>query len=91
MWDPPLSHVRDSRHEPRHRRHQCVCPANASPHSRDGIPHRIQLVTHRRRDSMYTPQTVAEADFFVNCPKFTAHPWTTVTFSLKSLDDSELR
>jgi hypothetical protein len=27
---------------------------------------------------------VAEADFFVNCPKFKAHPWTTVTFSLKN-------
>ncbi len=38
----------------------------------------------RLRDCLYTPQTVAEADFFVNCPKFKAHPWTTVTFSLKS-------
>lgn len=38
----------------------------------------------RLRDSLYTPQVVAEADFFVNCPKFKAHPWTTVTFSLKS-------
>lgn len=38
----------------------------------------------RLRDSMFTPQTVAEADFFVNCPKFKAHPWTTVTFSLKN-------
>ena len=38
----------------------------------------------RLRDSFYTPQTVAETDFFVNCPKFKAHPWTTVTFSLKA-------
>ena len=38
----------------------------------------------RLRDSLFTPQAVAEADFFVNCPKFKAHPWTTVTFSLKS-------
>ncbi|MFT5430262.1 MAG: hypothetical protein ACI9OJ_000935 [Myxococcota bacterium] len=27
---------------------------------------------------------MARADFFVNCPKFKAHPWTTVTFSLKN-------
>jgi P4 family phage/plasmid primase-like protien len=27
---------------------------------------------------------VARADFFVNCPKFKAHPWTTVTFSIKA-------
>jgi uncharacterized protein (DUF362 family) len=38
----------------------------------------------RLRDSLFTPKTVAEADFFVNCPKFKAHPWTTVTFSLKN-------
>lgn len=38
----------------------------------------------RLRDSLYTPEPVARADFFVNCPKFKAHPWTTVTFSLKS-------
>ena len=38
----------------------------------------------RLRDSFYTPEPVAKADFFVNCPKFKAHPWTTVTFSLKS-------
>lgn len=38
----------------------------------------------RLRDSIFTPKPVAEADFFVNCPKFKAHPWTTVTFSLKS-------
>lgn len=38
----------------------------------------------RLRDSLYTPRPVAAADFFVNCPKFKAHPWTTVTFSLKA-------
>lgn len=38
----------------------------------------------RLRDSTFTPAPVAQADFFVNCPKFKAHPWTTVTFSLKS-------
>lgn len=45
----------------------------------------IQL-THpgRLRDEIFTPAPVAAADFFVNCPKFKAHPWTTVTFSLKN-------
>lgn len=38
----------------------------------------------RLRDSFYTPEPVALADFFVNCPKFKAHPWTTVTFSMKN-------
>lgn len=38
----------------------------------------------RLRDSFFTPEPVAKADFFVNCPKFKAHPWTTVTFSLKA-------
>lgn len=38
----------------------------------------------RLRDSLFTPEPVARADFFVNCPKFKAHPWTTVTFSLKN-------
>ncbi len=38
----------------------------------------------RLRDYVYTPEPVARADFFVNCPKFKAHPWTTVTFSLKN-------
>ncbi len=45
----------------------------------------IQL-THpqRLRDYIYTPKPVAQADFFVNCPKFKAHPWTTVTFGAKN-------
>jgi uncharacterized protein (DUF362 family) len=38
----------------------------------------------RLRDSLFTPEPVAKADFFVNCPKFKAHPWTTVTFSMKN-------
>lgn len=38
----------------------------------------------RLRDFTFTPEPIAKADFFVNCPKFKAHPWTTVTFSLKS-------
>ncbi len=38
----------------------------------------------RLRDYIFTPKTVADADFFVNLPKFKAHPWTTVTFSMKN-------
>src|SRR5262249_24736384 len=38
----------------------------------------------RLRDSLFTPEPIARADFFVNCPKFKAHPWTTVTFSCKA-------
>ena len=38
----------------------------------------------RLRERLFTPEPIARADFFVNCPKFKAHPWTTVTFSLKN-------
>lgn len=38
----------------------------------------------RLRDAFFTPEPIAKADFFVNCPKFKAHPWTTVTFSMKN-------
>ena len=38
----------------------------------------------RLRDYLFTPEPVAKADFFVNCPKFKSHPWTTVTFSIKA-------
>ncbi len=38
----------------------------------------------RLRDYVFTPEPVARTDFFVNLPKFKAHPWTTVTFSLKN-------
>lgn len=43
-------------------------------------------LTHpqRLRDYVFTPAPVAQADFFVNCPKFKSHPWTTVTFSMKN-------
>ncbi|GAC1352498.1 MAG: hypothetical protein NVS3B20_07440 [Polyangiales bacterium] len=43
-------------------------------------------LTHegRLRDYVFTPEPVALADFFVNCPKFKSHPWTTVTFSMKN-------
>ncbi len=45
----------------------------------------IRLAHKRRlRDYVFTPEPVAKADFFVNMPKFKAHPWTTVTFSLKN-------
>jgi uncharacterized protein (DUF362 family) len=38
----------------------------------------------RLRDYVFTPEPVAKADFFVNMPKFKAHPWTTVTFGMKN-------
>lgn len=38
----------------------------------------------RLRDSIFVAEPIVRADFFVNCPKFKAHPWTTVTFSLKN-------
>jgi len=38
----------------------------------------------RLRDYIFTPEPVARADFFVNCPKFKSHPWTTVTFAMKN-------
>jgi uncharacterized protein (DUF362 family) len=43
-------------------------------------------LTHkeRLRDYVFTPEPVANADFFINCPKFKSHPWTTVTFSMKN-------
>ena len=43
-------------------------------------------LTHpdRLRNFIYAPAPVAKADFFVNCPKFKAHPWTTVTFGNKA-------
>jgi uncharacterized protein (DUF362 family) len=43
-------------------------------------------LTHpgRLRDYLFTPEPVAKADTFINCPKFKSHPWTTVTFSMKN-------
>ena len=55
-------------------------------HHFDEVPQVPVALTHagRLRDMLYTPEPVAKADFFVNCPKFKAHPWTTVTFSMKN-------
>jgi len=52
----------------------------------DEVPQVEIRYTHpeRLRDYVFTPEPVAKADFFVNCPKFKAHPWTTVTFSMKN-------
>lgn len=52
----------------------------------DEVPQVERPMSHegRLRDAHFTPEPVARADFFVNCPKFKAHPWTTVTFSLKN-------
>ncbi|MFO7695132.1 MAG: DUF362 domain-containing protein, partial [Vicinamibacterales bacterium] len=38
----------------------------------------------RLRDYVFVPESVAASDFLVNCPKFKAHPWTTVSFSMKN-------
>ncbi len=38
----------------------------------------------RLRDLIYIPETLKTVDFFVNLPKFKAHPWTTVTFGAKN-------
>jgi uncharacterized protein (DUF362 family) len=43
-----------------------------------------QSHARRLRDYLYVPEPIARADFFVNCPKFKSHPWTTVTFSMKN-------
>ncbi len=52
----------------------------------DEVPQVEIPLTHegRLRDFLFTPEPVAKADFFVNAPKFKAHPWTTVTFSMKN-------
>ena len=52
----------------------------------DEVPQLEIRYTHkeRLRDYVFTPEPVAKADFFVNMPKFKAHPWTTVTFSMKN-------
>jgi uncharacterized protein (DUF362 family) len=58
----------------------------AVPHYFDEVSQVEVPLTHagRLRDAIYVPEPVARADFFVNVPKFKAHPWTTVTFSLKN-------
>jgi uncharacterized protein (DUF362 family) len=52
----------------------------------DEVPQVKVPLTHagRLRDYIYVPEPVVRADFFVNCPKFKSHPWTTVTFCLKN-------
>ncbi|MBI2060829.1 MAG: DUF362 domain-containing protein [Nitrospirae bacterium] len=52
----------------------------------DEVPQAEVRYTHagRMRDYVFTPEPIAKCDFLVNCPKFKAHPWTTVTFSLKN-------
>ncbi len=58
----------------------------ATKHFFDEVPQVEIPLSHpgRLRDSIYVPEPVARADFFVNVPKFKAHPWTTVTFALKN-------
>ncbi|HEY2517479.1 MAG TPA: DUF362 domain-containing protein [Polyangiaceae bacterium] len=60
--------------------------AGATRYCFDEVPQVEIPLTHpgRLRDYVFTPEPVAKADFFVNCPKFKAHPWTTVTFSMKN-------
>jgi uncharacterized protein (DUF362 family) len=60
--------------------------AGAKRYCFDEVPQVEIPLTHegRLRDSIFTPEPVARADFFVNIPKFKAHPWTTVTFSMKN-------
>lgn len=36
------------------------------------------------RSEIYIPEAVAATDFLINAPKFKAHPWTKVTFSIKN-------
>jgi uncharacterized protein (DUF362 family) len=36
------------------------------------------------RSFIHVPRPIVECDFFVNAPKFKAHPWTKVTFSIKN-------
>jgi uncharacterized protein (DUF362 family) len=52
----------------------------------DEVPQVEIPLTHegRLRDYIFTPEPIAKTDFFVNCPKLKAHPWTTVTFSMKN-------
>jgi len=38
----------------------------------------------RLRDLIFVPEPLMDVDFFVNLPKFKAHPWTTVTFGAKN-------
>lgn len=61
-------------------------PVKVKKYHFDEVPQVEVPLTHegRLRDYLFTPEPVAKADFFVNCPKLKAHPWTTVTFSMKN-------
>jgi uncharacterized protein (DUF362 family) len=52
----------------------------------DEVPQVEVRLSHpqRLRDYVFVPEPIAKTDFFVNVPKFKAHPWTTVTFSMKN-------
>jgi uncharacterized protein (DUF362 family) len=39
----------------------------------------------RLREHVYAPEPIVRCDYLVNCPKFKAHPWTTLTLVLKNL------
>ncbi|NNG01790.1 MAG: DUF362 domain-containing protein [Desulfobacteraceae bacterium] len=41
-----------------------------------------QMMTHR--DHVMVPKPVADCEFFINLPKFKAHPWTRLTLGLKN-------
>jgi uncharacterized protein (DUF362 family) len=38
----------------------------------------------RLRDLIFVPKPIKECDFFINLPKFKAHPWTRLTLGLKN-------
>ncbi len=59
---------------------------NVKKYAFEEVPQVEIPLTHegRLRDYIFTPEPVAKADFFVNCPKFKSHPWTTVTFAMKN-------
>ena len=59
---------------------------NVKRYAFEEVPQVEIPLTHqgRLRDYIFTPEPVAKADFFVNCPKFKSHPWTTVTFAMKN-------
>jgi uncharacterized protein (DUF362 family) len=63
-----------------------IARTNAKRYCFDEVPQVEIPLTHpgRLRDSIFTPEPIAKTDFFVNCPKLKAHPWTTVTFSMKN-------
>ena len=89
-----LARRRALRHHRADARSRSRAPATTRCSKRTGVKHyyfeeepQVEIpLTHegRLRDYLFTPEPVARADFFVNCPKFKAHPWTTVTFSLKN-------